>query len=271
MLSTITQMLSHGFIQRALAIGIITGVISAIVGVSLVLKNFSMIGDGLSHVGFGAFSIAVVLGFTPLYFAVPVVIIAAFLMLGISKKSNINADAMIALLSSSALAIGVIATSLAKGMSIDIYQFMFGSILTISRGDLYATLIISTVVFVVYILNYNKIFAITFDENFSKAIGVNVDAYRMLIAMITALVIVIGMRVMGAMLISSLILFPALSALRLFRSFKSCLIAASVISTISVVTGITISFMLSLPTGSVIVVVNLLIFIIACIYRKLGR
>lgn len=269
MLDTITQMLSHGFIQRALIIGIITGVISAVVGVSLVLKNFSMIGDGLSHVGFGAFSIAVALGFTPIYFAVPFVIIAAFLMLGLSKKSNINADAMIALLSSSALAIGVIATSLNKGMNIDVYQFMFGSILTISKTDLYATLVISAVVFVVYILNYNKIFAITFDENFSKAIGLNVEAYRMLIAMITALVIVIGMRVMGAMLISSLILFPALSALQLFRSFKSCLISAAIIATISVVVGITASFMLSLPTGSAIVVVNLIIFIISLIIKKL--
>lgn len=268
MIDTITQMLSHGFIQRALAIGIITGIISAVVGVSLVLKNFSMIGDGLSHVGFGAFSIAVVLGFTPLYFAVPIVIIAAFLMLGLSKKSSINADSMIALLSSSALAIGVIATSLQKGMNIDIYQFMFGSILTISKSDLYATLVISGIVIVVYILNYNKIFAITFDENFAKAIGVNVELYRMLIAMITALVIVIGMRVMGAMLISSLILFPALSSLRLFRSFKSCLIAAAIIATISVVIGIMASFMLSLPTGSVIVVVNLIIFLITCIFKR---
>lgn len=271
MINTFIEMLGHGFIQRALIVGLITGIISAIMGVSLVLKNFSMIGDGLSHVGFGAFALAVVLGFTPLYFALPIVIIAAFLMLGLSKKSSINADAMIALLSSSSLALGVVATSLSKGMTIDIYQFMFGSILTIGKTDLYATLIISAIVFIIYILNYNKIFAITFDENFSKAIGVNVDAYRMMLAIITALVIVIGMRVMGAMLISSLLLFPALSSLRLFRSFKTCLIAACIISAISIVLGISISFMASLPTGSVIVLVNLAIFIMASIIGKLKK
>lgn len=269
MIDNLLLMFSYSFIIRAIIVGILTGVISSLVGVSLVLKNYSMIGDGLSHVGFGAFTIAIALNFTPVIFAIPTVIICAFFMLKLHKGSSLKADQTIAIVSSSALAIGVLVTSIRGGMNVDVYQFMFGSILASSTSDLYVSAIISFLVIITYVIMYNRIFALTFDEVFTKSIGKPVEIYQFILAALTALVIVIGMRIMGAMLISSLILFPALSSLRLFSSYKLCLFSASIISIISVFTGIYLSFVFSFPTGAIIVVVNLIIFILSSIIKKI--
>lgn len=261
-MSEIFTMFSYPFIQKALAVGILTGVISAVLGVSLVLKNYSMIGDGLSHVGFGSFAIAAAASVAPLYFSVVIVVIAAYFILKIDDSKKINSDAAIALISSAALAIGVMITSLTKGMSVDIYQFMFGSILAVSDGEMYFTILITFVVALFYAVFYNRIFAITFDEDFARAEGINVDLYRALLSIVTAIVIVLGMRVIGTLLISGLTIIPAISAFQICKSFKASVIVSALVSFVSVFFGIVASFILSTPTGATIIVISVIIFLI---------
>ena len=264
----LSELLSYSFITRALVVGTLVALCAALLGVSLVLKRYSMIGDGLSHVGFGALSVALAMNLAPLEVSLPVVAIAAFLLLRLSERSLIKGDAAIALVSSSAIAIGVIVVSMTTGMNIDVYNYMFGSILAMSESDVLLSVGVSAVVLVLYVLFYNKIFAVTFDESFAKATGTNAGRYNMLIAMLTALVIVVGMRMMGAMLISSLIIFPALTAMRIFRTFKGVVVCAAVVSVLCFVIGIFISFVWSVPVGACIVVVNLTAF---CVFAALGR
>ena len=203
------ELFSYSFLVRALIVGSLVALCAALLGVSLVLKRYSMIGDGLSHVGFGALSIAMAMNAAPLAVAIPVVIVAAFLLLRISQNSRLGGDSAIALISSGALAAGVLVTSLTSGLNADVYSYMFGSILAMSEGDVYLSLALAAVVLVLFIVFYNRIFAITFDESFARATGTRVSRYNMLLALLTALTIVIGMRIMGTMLISGLIIFPA--------------------------------------------------------------
>lgn len=264
MIQLINEFLSFDFIKRALLVGTLVSLCAALLGVSLVLKRYSMIGDGLSHVGFGALSIAMALNLAPLQVSVPVVIIAAFFLLKLSENSKIKGDSAIALISSSAIAIGVIATSLSKGMNTDVMSFMFGSALSITDSDAKISIILSTFVIILFILFYNKIFAVTFDESFAKASGTNVKIYNMLIAFLTAITIVIGMRIMGTMLISSLIIFPALSSMRVFKTFKNVIISSALISIFCFGIGIFASFIYEIPAGASVVVTNLIIFIFFC-------
>ena len=196
------ELFSYSFLVRALIVGSLVALCAALLGVSLVLKRYSMIGDGLSHVGFGALSIAMAMNAAPLAVAIPVVIVAAFLLLRISQNSRLGGDSAIALISSGALAAGVLVTSLTSGLNADVYSYMFGSILAMSEGDVYLSLALAAVVLVLFIVFYNRIFAITFDESFARATGTRVSRYNMLLALLTALTIVIGMRIMGTMLIS---------------------------------------------------------------------
>ena len=271
MFNVIQQLLSYSFIVRALIVGILVSLCAALLGVSLVLKRYSMIGDGLSHVGFGALSIAMALNLAPLQVSVPVVVVAAFLLLRISENSKIKGDAAIALIATSSLAIGVIVTSLTTGMNIDVYNYMFGSILAMSKSDVYTSIILSIVVILLFVLFYNKIFAVTFDENFAKATGTNTNIYNMLIAFLTAITIVVGMRIMGTLLISSLIIFPALTSMRIFKSFKGVVISSAIISIICFVIGIMTSFQFSLPAGASIVVINIVVFIIFYLIGKITK
>ncbi len=234
---------------------------AALLGVSLVLKRYSMIGDGLSHVGFGSLSVAFALNLAPLTVSIPIVILAAFLLLRISENSKIKGDSAIALISSTSIAIGVITTSLTKGMNTDIYSYMFGSILAMSKGDVLLSVGLSMVVLVLFVLFYNKIFAVTFDEGFAKATGTNTGLYNLLIAFLTAVTIVVGMRIMGTMLISSLIIFPALTSMQVMKSFKSVIISSAVVSVACFLAGVVVSFALGLPTGASIVLVNIITFI----------
>ena len=213
MLDAVTMIFSQEFLIRAMAVGILTCICCALLGVSLVLKRFSMIGDGLSHVGFGAMAIGAAAGVAPLYFALPIVVIAAFLLLRMSEKGKIKGDAAIALISTGALAVGVMVTSMTTGMNVDIYNYMFGSILTMSRSDVAVSAVLCLVVISLYAVFYHEIFAVTFDENFAKATGTKASLYNMLIAALTAVTIVIGMKIMGALLISSLIIFPTVSSM----------------------------------------------------------
>ena len=265
MLDLLRELFSYSFILRALIVGILVALCSALLGVSLVLKRYSMIGDGLSHVGFGALSVAMAMNMAPLQVSVPVVVAAAFLLLRISENSKIKGDAAIALISSSSIAIGVIITSLTSGMNADVYNFLFGSILAMSRSDVLLSVILSAIVLVLFVFFYNRIFAVTFDESFAKATGTKVGIYNMLIALLTAVTIVVGMRIMGSLLISSLIIFPALSSMRIFRSFRSVIITSAVISVVCFFWGMTASYAFDTPAGASIVAVNLIAFIICCL------
>ncbi len=269
MLEWLTELLSYTFIVRALIVGILVALCAALLGVSLVLKRYSMIGDGLSHVGFGALSVSLALGVAPLEVSLPVVAVTAFLLMRLGENSMIKGDAAIAIISSSAIAIGIIVVSLTTGMNVDVYNYMFGSILAMSGSDVILSSLVSVAVLVLYVLFYNKIFAVTFDESFAKATGTRAGHYNMLIAMLTALIIVVGMRMMGAMLISSLIIFPALTSMRVFKSFRSVVISAAVLSVICFIIGIVISFVWSVPAGAAVVVVNLTAFCLFFLVRRI--
>ena len=271
MLDLIKELFSYSFILRALTVGILVALCSALLGVSLVLKRYSMIGDGLSHVGFGALSVAMAMNLAPLQISIPVVVAAAFLLLRISENSKIKGDAAIALISSSSIALGVIITSLTSGMNADVYNFLFGSILAMSRGDVLLSVAISTIVLLMFIFFYNKIFAVTFDENFAKATGTKVGIYNMLIALLTAVTIVVGMRIMGSLLISSLIIFPALSSMLVFRSFRGVIITSAIISVVCFFWGMVVSYAFNTPAGASIVVINLLAFALFCLVGLIPR
>ncbi len=271
MIDLFRELLSYPFLLRALTVGILVALCSALLGVSLVLKRYSMIGDGLSHVGFGSLSIAMAMNLAPLQVSIPVVVVAAFLLLRISESGKIRGDAAIALISSSAIAIGVIITSLTSGMNADVYNFLFGSILAMSREDVILSVCISFVVLLLFVFFYHKIFAVTFDESFAKATGTKVGIYNMLIALLTAVTIVVGMRIMGSLLISSLIIFPALSSMRIFRSFRGVIITSAAISMLCLFWGIVASYAFDTPAGASIVVINLLAFGVCCLLGLIPR
>ncbi|MDR3296299.1 MAG: metal ABC transporter permease [Clostridiales Family XIII bacterium] len=262
MQNVLTEMLSYPFLVRALTVGLLVSLCAALLGVSLVLKRYSMIGDGLSHVGFGTLAVATALNAAPLAVSIPVVVLAAFLLLRISENSRIKGDAAIALISTSALAVGVLVISLTTGMNTDVCNYMFGSILAMSKGDVRLSVALSVVVLLLFILFYNKIFAVTFDENYARATGTKSGLYNMLIAFLTAITIVLGMRMMGAMLISSLVIFPALTAMRVCKRFKSVTLCAAVVSVLCFFAGVVISYLCATPTGASVVIVNIAAFLL---------
>ena len=261
MFETIAEMFSYGFIVRAFIDGTLVSICDAMLGVTLVLKRYSMIGDGLSHVGFGALAIAASLNLAPLQVAVPVIIIAAFLLLRLSEKSKIRGDAAIAIISSTALAIGVVCVSI-SGVNTDLNSYLFGSILATTNADAVMCAVLALIVIVIFVLFYNKIFAVTFDETFSKATGLKTGVYNTVIALLTALTIVIGMRIMGTLLISALIIFPALSSMRVCKKFKAVIICSGVLSLICFFVGMYASYTMDTPTGASVVIVNAFVFVI---------
>ena len=256
------HMLSYPFIVRALVVGILVSLCAALLGVSLILKRYSMIGDGLSHVGFGALAMAQVLGLSPLAFSVPVVVIVAILLLRLSESGKIKGDAAIAVVSTGALALGVTIISVTNGANTDLVNYMFGSILAMSDADVTLSLVLSACVLVLFIFFYNKIFAVTFDETFAKATGKKTAMYNTVIAALTAVTVVLGMRMMGALLISALVIFPGLTAMRLFRSFSGVTICAVILSAVCFFIGITLSYLFALPTGASVVLVNIVAFML---------
>ncbi len=261
MINDIIEMFSYSFMVRAFIVGLLISLCASLIGVSLVLRRNSMIGDGLSHVGFGAFAIATICGFAPLEFALPVVVISSFFILKISDNSKIHGDSLIALMSASSLAIGTFAVSM-SGVNTDINSYLFGSILSINETELIISIILSIVVVSLYLFSYNKIFAITFDERFAKSIGINTNVYNMIFAILCSIVVVLGMRLMGALLISSLIIFPTLSSMQIVKKFKSVVITSVIISIVSFTLGMFVSYFNTTPTGATIVIVNLVIFIL---------
>ena len=270
-MSLLLEMFTYPFILRAFIVGILVSLCAAVLGVPLVLKRYSMIGDGLSHVSFGALVIAMACGWAPLPVSIPVVIVAALFLLRLTERSRIGADAAIAVVSASALAIGVVVTSLTTGMTTDVDSYMFGSILAMDRSDVILSVVLSVSVLTLFLLCYHKLFAITFDENFSRATGVKVGRYNTLLSVLTALTIVLGMRMCGAMLISSLVIFPALTAMRLFRSFRGVVVCAGISSVVCFAAGLVASFLLATPVGASVVAANLTVFLAACLLQSLRQ
>ena len=270
-MNVLSEMLSYPFMLRALFGGMLVSLCASLLGVSLVLKRYSMIGDGLSHVSFGALSIALAMGWSPLKVSIPVVVLAAFFLLRITENSRIKSDAAIAMISASSLAIGIIVTSLTTGMTTDVSSYMFGSILAMTKEDVVLSAVLCIIVLGLFVLCYNQVFAVTFDENFAKATGVNVGAYNMLISVLTAVTIVLGMRMMGAMLISSLVIFPCLTSMRVFKSFTSVVISSGILSLVCFLLGMMASYQFSTPAGDSVVVVNLIAFGLFSMWQVLGR
>ena len=270
-MNVLSEMLSYPFMVRALFGGMLVSLCASLLGVSLVLKRYSMIGDGLSHVSFGALSIALAMGWSPLKVSIPVVVLAAFFLLRITENSRIKSDAAIAMISASSLAIGIIVTSLTTGMTTDVSSYMFGSILAMTKEDVALSAVLCIIVLGLFVLCYNQVFAVTFDENFAKATGVNVGAYNMLISVLTAVTIVLGMRMMGAMLLSSLVIFPCLTSMRVFKSFTSVVISSGILSLVCFLLGMMASYQFSTPAGASVVVVNLIAFGLFSMWQVFGR
>lgn len=265
------ELFSYAFIVRAIIVGILISVCSSLLGVPLVLKRYSMIGDGLSHVGFGALAVASALNTAPLKVAIPIVVFSAFLLLRINNSGKIKGDSAIAIISTSSLAAGVIILSLTNGMNTDVYNYMFGSILSMSNEDVVLSIILSSFVLILFVLFYNQIFSVTFDETFAKATGIKADIYNLILAVLTAVSVVLGMRMMGAMLISALIIFPAVTSMTVAKTYKSVTILSVIISVFCLLTGIVISYIYSLPTGASIVIVNFILYIIFNITKMRSR
>lgn len=262
-----SALISNPLISRGALVGILVSLCAALLGVCLVLKRCSMIGDGLSHVAFGSLSVAFALNLAPLYVTIPVVMLTAFLLLRISQSASIKGDSAIALIASTSLALGVAASSVG-GVNIDVNGYMFGSILLVGKEELYFCIPLAAVIILSFVLCYHDIFLVTFDEDFARASGTKVGVYKTVLALLTALVIVIGMRIMGTLLISSLIIFPALTSMRVFKSFGGVVVCAACASCINFVVGLAVSFYIGLPTGASIVIVNALVF---AVFFALGK
>lgn len=265
------SLLSYTFMQRAILCGVGISFSAALIGVILTLKNYSMIGHGLGEVGFAALALAVALNLPPITVSIPIVMVAAIIIMIISQKKGEGADIIIALVATGALALGVIITSFTSGFGTDAYNYMFGSILAMDRQDVLLSFVLTFLSIVIYVIFYNRLFLITFDEKYAKASGINVTVYQFLIALLTALVVVVGMRMMGTLLISSLIVFPAVISKKLTTSFKGLVIMSVITSIICFLLGIFISFFLNMPTGAAIVLVYVILLAITSFCCKIAR
>ena len=278
---TIAAYFQFQFVQYAFIVGVLVALCSSLLGVTLVLKRFSFIGDGLSHMAFGAMAVAAVVGLTNnMIISMPVTIVAAILLLRTSQNSRIKGDAAVAMLSVGALAIGYLLMNLfptSSNVSADVCTTLFGSvlILTLSTVEVWISIGLAILTCLVYVFFYHKIFAVTFDENFARATGVKANLYNLLIAVVTAVIIVLAMNLVGSLLISALIIFPALSAMRVFKSFKSVTISSAVISVVCAVTGLLISIVSGTPVGPTIVAVDivafLLFFVVGIVLSKVKK
>ena len=268
-INEIIDILSYPFMIRAIIVGILVSFCAALLGVILVLKRYALIGHGLSDVGFAALSLATAIGLSPIYIAIPIVIFASFIIMYISQSKKINGDIAIGIFSTGALSFGVIITAFSRGFNMDVYSYMFGSILAMNRTDLFVSLFLSVIVIFVFILFYNRLFIISSDENFARAIGINIRFYQFLISLLTAVTVAVGMRMMGTLLISSLIIFPAFIAKKLVRSFKYLVILSALFSIFCFVFGLIASLIFDLPTGAGIVLVNIIVLFLCSVINYL--
>lgn len=277
MLEQLQYYLQYPFVRYALVVGTLIALCSSLLGVTLVLKRFSFIGDGLSHVAFGAMSVATIFDFvSDTVFVMPVTVIAAVLLLRTGQNTKIKGDAAIAMLSVGSLAVGYMVLNLfstSANIAGDVCSTLFGStsILTLTKADMWICVAMSIIVVILFCLFYNRIFAVTFDENFAKATGTKADVYNLLIAIITAIIIVLAMNLVGSLLISALIIFPSLSAMRVIKNFKGVVIYSAIISVCCALFGMVISIISDTPVGSTIVVANIVVFFLSCLIGKVTK
>ena len=275
MVNTLLESLTYPFVRYALIVGVLIALCSSLLGVILVLKRFSYIGDGLSHVAFGAMAIAAVVGLTDqMLLTLPITIVCAILLLWTGQNAKIKGDAAIAMISVGALAFGYLLMNLfptSSNISGDVCSSLFGSmkILTLTKQDVYLSIVLSIVVVVAFIALYNRFFAVTFDESFASAVGTKTKLLNFVIATIIAVIIVLAMNLVGSLLVSALVIFPALSAMRIFKSFRSVTICSAVISVICALLGIVLSIMLDTPVGSTIVITDIAAFIVCSLIGKI--
>lgn len=277
MLQKLFDYFRYPFVQYALIVGILVALCSALLGVTLVLKRYSYIGDGLSHVAFGAMTVATVMSVSnSMIVVLPITVVAAILLLRMGQNAKIKGDAALAMVSVGSLAIGYLLLNMfstSSNVAGDVCSTLFGStrFLTLSTSDVVTCIVLSVIVIAIYFVFYNRIFAVTFDESFAKASGIRAGAYNLLIATVTAVVIVLAMRLVGSLLITALIIFPALSAMRLFRNFKSVVICSAVLSVVCALLGLCISILAETPAGATIVAVDIFAFLLCSIAGKLLR
>lgn len=265
----ILNFLQYSFIQKAFLAGSFVAIVCSALGLFLVLRKMSLIGDGLSHVSFGAIALGLFFGIYPFYIAVPVVMIASVLILKISEKTKIYGDSAIGIVSSVGIAGGVILASISSGFNVDLFSYLFGNILAISNTEVILSIILSIVVLLVIYFFYWDLFSATFDEEYAKTTGVKTNFINILITILTAITVVLSVKMVGIMLVSALLIIPAITALQLAKGFKMTMIVGSIVSLISVLLGITLSFLFDLPTGATIVIINALFFTLAFLYKKI--
>jgi len=269
--TTLAHLLSYAFIQKAYLAGTFISVLCAVLGLFLVLRNLSLIGDGLSHVSFGAIALGIFFGFYPFFVAIPVVIIGSYFILRLTERSRIYGDAAIGIVSSIGIAGGVILASASKGFNVDLFSYLFGSILSISTQEVYLSLGLCVAVLLIIFVLYNDLFSTTFDEEYARLTGIRTDRINLVLIFLTSVTVVLAIKVVGIMLVSALLILPAVTALKVSRGFRAAMITASLTAVVSVLSGITLSFFLDAPSGATIVMVNAVIFCAALLYRKLGR
>ena len=266
MIDKLVMYMQFPFVRYALIVGVLIALCSSLLGVTLVLKRFSFIGDGLSHVAFGAMSVSTVLGLTnDMMIVLPVTVLSAVLLLRTGRNAKIKGDAMIAMISVGALAFGYLLMNIfstSSNLTGDVCSTLFGStsILTLTQAEVWICVALSVAVVIIFVLFYNRIFAVTFDEDFARTAGTNADLYYLLIAVVIAVIIVLAMNLVGSLLISALVIFPALSAMRLFKSFKSVTVSSAVLSVVCSLTGLIVSILAGTPVGSTIVVADVVMF-----------
>lgn len=268
-INDVLEAFSQIFIQRALLSGVFIALSASILGVFLVLKNMSLIGDGLAHVSFAAIAIGLLFSNEPLIFAIPLVVLSSFLVLKLKESAKINEDATIGMLSSFSMALGIIIASVARGFNVDLFSYLFGSILFITNSELVISILVSIFILIVVILFYEDLFAISFDENFAKVNGINVKKIDYLLSLLTSITIILGIRIVGTLLISSLIIFPSVAALQLKKGFKLTLVYSALFAIFSLVLGIIFSYIVNIPSGASIVMANTFFMLISMFLGKL--
>jgi zinc transport system permease protein len=266
---SVLHFLDYAFIQKAYLAGTFIATLCAMLGLYLVLRKLSLIGDGLSHVSFGAIALGLFFGFYPFYIAIPVVLIASFFILKLTEKARMYGDAAIGIVSSIGIAGGVILASLSKGFNVDLFSYLFGNILAISNQDVYVSLGLSLVVLFIIVLLYNDLFSATFDEEYAKITGVKTERINLVLTLLTAITVVLAIKVVGIMLVSALLILPAVTALQVAKGFKGAMLISILVAIVSVLVGITLSFFLDLPAGATIVMINAAIFAMALFYKKI--
>ena len=263
------ELFTYGFIQRAMLTGLFVGTACAVLGVFLVLRRYALIGHGLTHVAFGGVAVGLLFGGQPFWAALAVTLLSSFGILKLQERVKVYADVAIGIVSAVGMAVGVVIASIAGGFNVDLMSYLFGSILTIGKTEFVVSAVISSIVIVFILLFYHDLFAMTFDEEAARAMGIRVDRYNYFFAAVSAFVVVVGMRVVGLLLVAALMILPATTSLQLSRTFRGSLIIAALAAILSVVAGIVISFWLDLPSGGTIVLVNFALFLIAFWIKKL--